>query len=322
MIIETNEAILVEENEDLALVVMGGIWGDFKKSIPEIQAKVLTEGFNLILLSNTSSSDINELLDPDSMSGFTNSTLPTIMTNLLVDDTIHTAEKKNLVFEHITGNIIELLVKMGFTINQDEASEEYLAQLTKIGSLFYDFEEYQDLIGLCDILASRDIPPKERYLLVMERYLGDTFDLDVYERLIEDVSEVTIKAIHDGLRREDASEGVPDNIVERVVGNKDLLEGTIAFAHIRNNGQLGGSVESFMSFFGVELDNIQTNSGGNETKAQFQYAREVLALFMCSELNNNVIRDSIMRYMSTRITDYPAMVKFEALVQKLVLTHE
>lgn len=323
MIIETQEAISVDNDEDLAPIVMGGIWSEFKASIPTPQARILTEGFNLILLSNVSRGGMEELMDPEAVGGFTNSTLPNILTNLLVDDNIHTAEKKNLVFGHITGNIIEVLVKMGFTVDEDLATEEHLSALCKLASLFYDLNEYQDLIGLADLLDSQDIPPKDRYLMVMQRYQGDNFDIGIYEDMILDVSEVTIKALRDALLQEDASEGVPDNIVERLVNNKALLEGTLAFAHVRNNGQLGGSVESFLTFFSTDLHSIQTmDIGTDETKRQYQYGREILALHMCSELNNHVMRDTVLRYLNEHITDYQALIKLETLIQKLVLTHE
>lgn len=323
MIIETQEAISVDDDEDLAPLVMGGVWSEFIMSIPESQARILTEGFNLILLSNVSRGGMEELMDPEAAGGFTNSTLPNILTNLLVDDTIHTAEKKNLVFGHITGNIIELLVKMGFIVDEDLATEEHLSALCKLASLFYDLNEYQDLIGLTDILDSQDIPPKDRYLMVMQRYLGENFDVGIYEDMILDVSEVTIKALRDALLQEDASEGVPDNIVVRLVANKALLEGTLAFVHIRSNGQLGGSIESFLTFFSSDLAGLRILAvGSDETKTQYRYGLEILAFHMCSELNNHVMRDTVMRYFSEHITDYQALIKLETLVQKLVLTHE
>lgn len=323
MIFETQEAVLVHEDDDLAFVIMGGIWGEFKDSIPAIQAKVLTEGFNLILLGNEPTNEIEDLMDPEGgIGGFTTSTLPTIITNVLVDETIHTADKKNLVFAHITGNIIEALVKMGFTLNDDEASEEHLASLNKLVEVFYDLQGYQDLIGLADVLVSMDIPPKERFLLVMERYLGEGFDLDIYERLIDDVSEVTLKAIHDALMQQDASEGIPECIKERVIKNKELLDHTLAYKHIRENGQLGGSIGGFLSFFGQELFDIMENEEVDITKRQIQYGLEVTAFFLVSEINDHALRNDLILYLSENITDHVAMVKIEKKLKELVLTYE
>lgn len=320
MIIDTQEAVLMHEDDDLAASLMGGIWEDFKVSIPEPQAKILIKAFNLILLTcpDNFKEQVESEDDTIDVNGY-DTLLPNTITELLVDDTTHIPEKKNAVFQLITSNIIDNLVRMGFTLDEDEACAQTLVELTNLGQLFFDLDQYEDLIGLADLLDSRDIPPKERFLLLMEKYLGEQFDLDIYERLILDVSEVTLIVIRNALLQEDNSEILPVNIVKRVVDNKALLEGTLAFDHIRNNGQLGGSVQSFMSFFSRELEALTDNPTEENLLV---YGKQVVALYLISEMNTPKIKDSVLRYLSDVITDYTAMIKIENFIHSLVLTDD
>jgi hypothetical protein len=319
MIIETQEAVVMHEDEDLAATLMGGIWSDFKDSIPEPQAKILTEGFNLILLSDPAQTQNEDLEDPDFLTGRSGSLVPNLITEILIDENTHIPEKKNSVFQIITGNIIETLVKMGFTLNEDEVSQDRLMQLCQLVHLFYDLQNYQDLIGLAGLLESTDIPPKERYLMLMQRYKGDHFDIDVYELMVDDVSEVTLKAIRDALVQEEAVDMPPQNIITRIVQNKELLDGTLVYTHIRNNGQIGGSVQSFLNFYSRELEEYTDEPTPEKLVA---FGKEVTAIFLASELNNPVLKDRLISYLSGVITDYKAMVDIETLINRLVLTDD
>lgn len=319
MIIETQEAVVMHEDEDLAATLMGGIWSDFKDCIPEPQAKILTEGFNLILLSDPAQTQAEDLEDPDFLTGRSGSLVPNLITEILIDENTHIPEKKNSVFQIITGNIIETLVKMGFTLNEDEVSQDRLMQLCQLVHLFYDLQNYQDLIGLAGLLESTDIPPKERYLMLMQRYKGDNFDIDVYELMVDDVSEVTLKAIRDALLQEEAVDMPPQTIIKRIIQNKDLLDGTLVYAHIRNNGQIGGSVQSFLNFYSRELEEYTDEPTPDKL---VQYGKEVTAMFLASELNTPVLKDRLVSYLSGIVTDYKAMVDIETLINRLVLTDD
>lgn len=321
MIIESQDAVMMDEDEDLAATLIGGIWTDFKASIPEPQATVLTEGFNLILLGMPrSEASVGDLDGDDSYDGNrVDSLLPNVVLGMLVDDTIHTAEKKNNLFQLITGNIIETLVKMGFTLNEDEVDQERLTELCQLVSLFYDLNNYQDLIGLADVLDSSDIPPKERYLMVMQKYLGENFDTDVYELMVDDVSEVTLKAIRDALLQEDTTEMPPQAIIKRIIQNKAELDGTLIYKHIRNNGSVGGSVQSFLNFYRRELELLTDEP---TPTSLFQYAKEVTSIFLASELNTPVLKDKLVRYLADIVTDYQVSIQIENFINRLVLTDE
>lgn len=319
MIIETQKAVQVNEGEDLAATLLGGIWSDFKLCIPEPQAKILTEGFNLIILSQPEQTQEESLADPEAFAAHSDSLVPNTITNVLLDENSHVAEKKNLVFSIITGNIIETLVNMGFTLHEDEMTQEVLPQLCKIVSVFFDLQQFEDVMGLANLLESTDIPPKDRWLGVMERYLGVNFDLNDYELLIDDVSEVTLKALRDGLMQDEEIESPPQQIITRVIKNREKLDGTLAYKHVRANGQVGGSIQSFLSFFSRDLDELTDNQTDDN---MFQYGKEVVALFLVSEINNESLKDRIMRFLSTVVDGLVPMNRIEVLINGLVLSDE
>lgn len=316
MIIETDEVVLMGENEDLAASLVGGIWLSFRESIPEPQARILIEGFNLIILSEPGQAEMDDLTDDDRLAGRVDSLLPGMITQILVDDATTTAIKKMAVFELITNNIIETLTKMGFTLNDDEATHERLPEMNKILSFFYDMQQYEDIIGIAPLLESQDIPQVDRFLLAMTKYLGENADLDAYELLLSDVSEVTLKAIRDGLELPDDSEGVPDAIIQRIRANSQRIEGTKAYQHVILNGQIGGPLDSYMEFFKSDLAEVfQSNDS-------VQYAKELAAVYLISDLNTHAIKKAVLEFMYTVITDVTALHNVEMFMNGLVLDND
>ena len=179
---------------------------------------------------------------------------------------------------------------------------------------------YEDLIGLRDSLEAMDIPPVDRFLLVFGKYVGDEVPLDTYELLIQDVSEVTLTTIRNNLAGEDLSVSLPDNIVKRVKGNLVTIQDTLAYHHIKNNGQLGGSVESFINFFQDELVGLLENDP--EDPMPIQYIRELIGIYLISDLNNNQVRDQLLGRVHEVYTNHLALIKAEELVNHLVLENE
>lgn len=319
MLINAEEAILVAEDEDLAASIIGGPWVLFKQSIPETQAKILVHAFNLILLADgTASGDTTEL-DTDSVLNRPTSFLPTDINNLLVDEAVSTVNKKAYVYEMLIDNTINLLQQIGFIFNDDYVTAEMLPYVCKIGHFFYEMQGYQDLIGITDALQSQDIAPVDRFLLVLHRYLGEETDMSPYELLIQDVSEVTLKAIKDGLEGDDVSVGIPDSLIARVKANLLVLEGTLAYNHIRTNGQLGGSLDSFLSFFHKELAVLQEDLTGTNA---LNYIKEVMGFYLISEVNNPHIKERLNVLAYELIDDHLILNQAEALINQLVLANE
>lgn len=295
MIIEREESVILEDGVHLADDLVGGLWVEFRNSIPAPQAKELGDAFNLIMVSNGES------------------LLASQIAAALNDEARSVSEKKQLVYVVITTNIIDLLQKLGFVLNDDVAGEDKLEHLYKLADFFFELEEYEDLIGLKGLLESYDIPPINRFLRAVEIYWGEDFDISEFEMLLVDVSEVTIKAIKDALFNPDDVETAPLPIQERILANRKLLENTLAYTHVTKNGQLGGSVASFLKFYSSELHDIR------EAREIEQYTRELIGFFLISEINNEHLKDQLSKYVYSVVHDPVTLIKVEALMDEVVI---
>lgn len=328
MLITAQEAVLLEQDEDIASSVIGGAWDLFKRSIPEPQSNILVYALNFILLADPGDADKLNPDDPnsigsidmDSLMGRPTSFLPIQINNLLVDERIDISSKKLSVYEMVLDNVLYLLKTMGFTINEDQVTAVSLPYLCKIGHFFYDMQGYQDLIGIAATLESKDVDPVSRFILVLQRYLGEDTDMHVYEELIEDVTEVTLMAIKDSLEGNDAGDsGLPESIIKRVRANVNAIDGTLAHTHVRSNGQLGGSVESFLNFFQLELRVLQNNLEGENV---IKYMKELIGIYLISEVNTPNIKEQLLVTAHELVTDYLTLTKLESLINGLVLPND
>lgn len=298
MIIEHEESVTLEEGASLADTLVGGLWSELRYAIPANQAKELDESFNLIMLSQ-----------PESL-------MPSQLTDLLINEALDIPAKKHQVYLILTTNIIDVLEQLGFVFNHDFLGEDNLPALTRLLSFFMELQEYEDLIGLKRVLEAYDIPPVNRLFLVMQLYLGEDLDLSEYETFIEDVSEVTLKAIKDALFNPEEIENVPTPIEQRIRANATLIEGTLAFEHVKKNGQLGGSVKSFLSFYRRNLEVLLAQQTEDST---LQYAKEVIGFFLVSEINNEWLKDKMTQYLYSVIEDPLTLTRIEDLIQRVEL---
>jgi len=298
MNIETDEVVVMGADEDLAATLIGGIWVDFKASIPDPQAKILTDGFNLILLNI-----------PESL-------LQNVITELLVDETFDTPIKKKQIYELITNNIIDVLSRLGFIINEDEVTHERLEELIHVGNFFHEMDHYEDVIGLGNILDSVDIPPVDRFLLIFQKYMGDAVSLTNYELLLQDVSEVTLKAVRDNLVTGDVEDGIPTTLIKRIRANKALIENTLAYEHVIHNGRVGSPVDVLMNFFKTDLVKLLDYPSMDN---QIEYGKEVMGLYLISELNNDTLREQLLVHINEITTDHLALLAIEKMIGALDL---
>ena len=294
MLIEHEDAIVLDESEWLADTLVGGLWTSFRNSIPALQATELDKAFNLIMMA-----------DGESL-------MPSQLTSVLIDEYLDLSVKKQTVYVVIATNIIDLLTRMGVTLDEDIVGEDKLSQLFVLANFFFELKEYEDLIGLKGLLESYDIPPVDRYLRAMSVYWGEDFDISEYECLVQDVSEVTLKTIKDALFNPDDVETPPEPLQRRVIANKELLMGTKAYDHVVKNGQLGCSMISFLSFYKEELETIME-------KDTLAYAKEVLGFYLISEINNEYLKDKVTQYLYSMITDVVTLGKVEALIDSVVI---
>lgn len=297
MIIEREESVILEEGANLADEAIGGLWIEFRKSLHPAQAKELDDAFNLIMITN-----------PDSL-------MPSQIVRVLVDEQYHIPEKKQTVYVVVTTNIIDVLEKLGIVLF-DEVGEDKLKFLYKLANVFLELEEYEDIIGLKGLLESYDIPPVNRLLQVLAIYWGEEEDLSEYECILKDVSEVTLKSIKDALFNPEDVETAPKPIQDRILANKKLLEGTIAYRHVTSNGQLGGSVRSFLTFFERDLQAILHKETSD---AMVEYAKEAIGLYLISEINNEYLKDKVTQYLYSVVTDMHALMRIEKMIEQVVI---
>lgn len=298
MLIDVEESVDMNEEGNLADTMIGGMWFAFRSAIPPLQAKILDNAFNLIMLSDE------------------NSVLPSQIADLLANTDLDMPVKKQAVFVMLTANTINLLTEMGVTLNQDVAGEDKLKELSRLLDFFFSLQDYQDLIGLKSLLECMDIPPVNRLLQVMLKLWGENEDLSEYECMIEDVSEVTLKAIKDALFSPEEMVNTPDNIVQRVLANKTFMEGTRAYDHLINNGQAGGTMTTYLNFF---KDDLELLLGIDTVEGNLRYAKEVLCLYLISEINDHWLKEKASQYLYGAIEDITSITKIEEMIEGVII---
>ena len=112
MLIDVEESVNLNEEGNLADNMIGGMWITFRNAIPPLQAKILDNAFNLIILSDESA------------------VLPSQIADLLANTDLDLPVKKQAVFVLMTVNIIDLLTEMGITLNPDVAGAVSYTHLT------------------------------------------------------------------------------------------------------------------------------------------------------------------------------------------------
>jgi hypothetical protein len=276
---------------------MGDLWGTFLRMVPVPQGNVLTQGLALIMLS-----------DEDS-------TVPNMISEILIDDNTDVPFKKTTIYGLVTNNIIHTLQEMGFIVSE-YANIQNLEELNAILAFIFSMEDYEDLIGLGDLLDCTDIPPVHRYVDAMDRYHGGGLDTVAYEELLDDVSEVVLKTLRSNLAGVDVHEAISELLQKRMRANRELFKGTLALLHITQNGGLGSTPDVYVSFFEYELNQLLLNS----TPAnQLQYCKEIIALHLISDLNNPRIADAVLSYLHPIITDFVVYSQAESIVNELIL---
>ncbi|EBV8434230.1 hypothetical protein NFI00_000096 [Salmonella enterica] len=284
------------KDEELPAHYVGDMWLDFKNYIPEPHYEILTRGLNYILLTY-----------PDSL-------LPTQIIEVFVDEQLDVNAKKQVVWSLIVDNIMEIMTKMGLVVAPEYVDNKHLPVYIRLVDTIYTLPGYEDTLGLSNILDSMDIDPKERLLMVMEKLLGEDTDMTPFTYIIEDVSEVLLKSLSDGLKGNDEEVNPPKNIIARVIANKPLFVGTLAWDHIVGQGQLGGSVESILNFFKHDLKRLI-----EEDHDMMKYGINLITLFLISELNNDQIKDQTSKYLDEVIDDITVRMKLDGVLSGLVL---
>jgi len=117
----------------------------------------------------------------------------------------------------------------------------------------------------------------------------------------------------------DVDEGIPANIIKRVRANRALIDGTLAYEHVINNGTVGSPVETYLGFFKTDLVKLLDYPSMDN---QILYGKEVMGLYLISELNNDTLREELLDLVNEITTDHLALLAIEKLIGQLDLTNE
>lgn len=307
--------VTVEENMDPLESIVGGIWLNFRESIPEAQATILSRGFNLIIEGEDIGRDLSEKLDEDRLAGNSSGILCPLITELLSDDSLSIEEIKAELYELLTNNIIVLLKRLGVTIDEDNVEYQNLETLIDLVEFFFDVDGYEDVIGMITVLEASDTDPVSRLLGVITLFKGEDWDPSDTEILISDVSEMSLEAIRVGLTGTGEEEAVPEFIGTRIQANKEMIVGTQAGLHVISNGRLGAPLDNLMGFFS-EVPKLLDNPTPDNVAS---YVREVIAIYLISELNTDKIVPALQEHLNGVVTDTLTLDKVDKLIRELRL---
>lgn len=300
MIIETSNQIELDNNESIALSVLGDIWLRFTNHIPEPQAKVLSEAISVIILA-----------DPES--DFTNKVV-----ELLLREDIDITNIKINIYELCVSVIIDLLERMGVTLVDNQIEFQDLETLTLILDLFFEVVNYEDLIGIRTTLESTELDNHGKLVRVLELVYEGVIDDSKLEDIIGDVTDVVINTIRLGVR-EDITEDVqivPRSIIERLKANVELFKETVVYEHIVNDGQLGSSFESYQEFFKSDIQVLLDNPTPDN---MFLYLKTLAGILLMSEVKDSTIKRRLSDISENLFNDLQDIIKVDKIIEGLVL---
>jgi|AGFT01.1.fsa_nt_gi hypothetical protein len=294
-----NNTILV--NRELVIDHCGNVWNEFMETIPEPHVELFEEGLAIIFRA------------------FPESLVSTQIVELVVDEQLDAGMRSMALRKIIYDNIRDIINKMGVTLNNDYLELDHLKLLCEIADFFFVAPLIEDSLStIYPQLQATDSHPKYRFINAFTKAMRDEEEPDISELecVIDDVSEVTLNAISDSLTGQDNQDVPPDAIIKRVVGAKALLDGSLGYQHVRNGGGLGSPVETYLNFFAPELNKLLNQ----DTLDSFlEYGRDVISLHLISEINDDRIKETLLRYFEGRVDDLTAQIRIESMVKALNL---
>lgn len=319
MLVEQETAIHLDDNEDLLSIYVGELWDEFKYHIPEEQSKTLVTGFNLIIISSVPEEDFTLGELPD----YTPETVVlSVLPNILLDETLDTPNKKEVVYLLLINNIIELLEKLGIKFEEDYVNLESIDNLITLLDFFFVLDDYEDLIGLKDLLTSDDIDQKDRLLDALELYHGESFDIEPLTYLISDVSDLTLTTLADSLKRElgqEDEEIIPISFKERIKNNKHLFVDNFVTEHVKFGAELGSPITNLFAFFANQIAELVDNPTEDNL---VEYARCLAQMYLISDENDSAIKEGCLSHITELVDDLTTYNKAECIINELVLTNE
>ena len=296
MLLESDKFDLTDVN--LLTADVGGMAVAFLDSITEANATRLVNGYNLI-----------KVTDPDTMLG-------SIVTDILVDQSVDIPLQKDTLLRLMLTNIIKLLRQASVHIDEDNVEFSDYDTIYQILDLFTIVDNIEDLMGLSIVLENQSISPKERFIqLYSTIYIEE--DESVLERLhilIKDVSEVTLETLRLSLIYPKLEDIIPDKLVQRICANKDLLCKSFVGDFIRNGGNVGSTVENLLSFFSTDLNLLRDP----DYEFPLHYYVAVLGVIIISDTNNESIRSVFAKFAESTVEDVDLLMDIDKLLDGVV----
>lgn len=290
------------DDSEMVLATVGGIWSEFCSHLPTEQAKVLTKGCNIILLS-----------EPES-------TLPTDIIELIIREDLEISNKKLVMYETFITAIIDILNRMGVKVNDELIEFEDLSTLTCMLDTFFEVQNYEDLIGLRELLDGAENTTEDKYVEVVYKLYKDQVEDKLHE-LVTEVSLNVINGLRLGVREDDRDEVtlVPKEIITRMRAKVEYIKDTPIYNHILMDGQLGGDVESYISFFGRDLEPLLENPTNDNI---IQYFKILVAIYIISDVTHDKLLDSLLRRSNELIEDYELSLKVDNYIRKVIVDED
>lgn len=295
MLIETDVGIDLTNTSILGDAI-GVTWTTFEQSMTPEQKALINYGANLVFIN------------------YPESDLGIMVNEIIVDENLAGNNKIMVVRNIIRDNLLEIAQKLGFELDGDYTSDDaYYVELIKLIDFVFEVDKLEDVSGMCSLLESQDINPKERYIGCLQKHYGEDFEVDKLNYLITDVSEATLERIKLGLLSlDDDVEPLPDYIKNRILNNRELIKPTLAGSHITNGGAIGLAIDSLLAFFKRELSDQLENDW-------FIYAQNIIGMYLISDTNN----DGLTEKLISKLKDVPEgmleYAKLENLIKEIKL---
>lgn len=287
---------------ETVLAYCGNNWTEFSETIPAEHAALHVRGIALILTA------------------YSDSLLPTQFIELSIDERMDSHMKSVALRKLIYDNLLDIINKMGVSLNIDIVEITHIPLLMDIIDFFYTITEIEDsYTTVYPQLIADDESPKYRFINAISKVIYDTEEPDIsdLESIIDDVSEVSLKTLADAITNTDGEDIPPDNIITRVVQNKNKLDNSLGYTHVRNGGVVGSDINSYLNFFTKELTTLleQDTLEGFE-----QYGYDIISLHLISDINDDKLKDTLLRFFDGRIDNIQSLIRIESYIKSLILS--
>lgn len=295
------EGVLYERN--LLDEHLGGVWHDFKHFLTDSNTELLEKSYNLICIYNE---DIDLSLE---------------LANIVNDDSLDIFNKQTIFMHYMISNLLMSLRESGIILDDEQLELNDLPYLIRLAVIALEIEAPNTIDDFLSILNDLDRDNKERIILLYQQKYNifDDWDDETYflEKNILDVADDYIQGlieiINGSINIDDDGQEIETKerlqyIEERILKNKSIFTGSMAWEHVTNDGGLGLSIIDLSNIFRDELERLQ------RTNYEL-YLRESFRLCLISDLTNEDIVNYITKDID-QFTDIGDQIKYNKILKE------